>query len=263
MRVGELEIVPLRDGTFTAPDGYFGADADVTAHADLLDADGRLRLPIGCFLVRTGDRTVLIDAGLGRVRDELFEGGHLLDELAALDVRPGDIDLVVCSHLHLDHCGWLADKEAVPVFPRALVCVGTADWRLFVERREGVMRRSIREALVGLAEADRVRTLDGDVTVAPGITAVAAPGHTPGHTCIVVSSGHERALLLGDAITCPVQLEETDWSAMSDVDPGLAAATRERLWRELEGDGTVGVGAHFPELQFGRVLTGSGRRWWS
>src|SRR5690242_2867120 len=75
--------------------------------------------------------------------------------------------------------------------------------------------------------------------------------------CVVISSGQERALLLGDAITCPVQLDEPTWHSMGDVDPALADRTRERLWRELEDQSTIGAGAHFPELQFGRVLQGT------
>jgi hypothetical protein len=78
-----------------------------------------------------------------------------------------------------------------------------------------------------------------------------------------LSSGQQRALLLGDAVTCPVQLEEPDWSAMSDVDPALAARTREALWQELEGSADLAVAAHFPGLEFGRVLKGQGRFYFS
>jgi hypothetical protein len=78
---------------------------------------------------------------------------------------------------------------------------------------------------------------------------------------VVLSSGQERALLLGDAITCPLQLDESAWHSMGDVVPALAARTRERLWRELEDGHTAGTGAHFPELRFGRVLRGSARQW--
>jgi hypothetical protein len=80
---------------------------------------------------------------------------------------------------------------------------------------------------------------------------------------VVVSSGGQRALLLGDAVTCPVQLDEPTWHSIGDVDPELARRTRERLWRELEGENVSGAGAHFPELKFGRVLEGNGKRWWT
>jgi glyoxylase-like metal-dependent hydrolase (beta-lactamase superfamily II) len=230
VRLGHLDVQPLVDGYFTAPDGFFG-DAELSTHPEILDPDGRLRLPIGCFLVRSGDRLVLIDAGVGQLHDEMFDGGQLLDALAGVGVGTGDLDLVICSHLHLDHCGWLIDRHSQAVFPSATVAIGAGDWRYFVEDEAGFMRRSIRAGLVSLAEAGRVELLEGDAEIAPGVTVTAAPGHTPGHACVVLSSGIERVLLLGDAIHCPVQLEETDWRVIADVDADLAARTRERLWR--------------------------------
>jgi hypothetical protein len=77
----------------------------------------------------------------------------------------------------------------------------------------------------------------------------------------VLASDAQRAL--GDAITCPVQLDEPTWHSIGDIDPDPANRTRGRLWRELEGEDVAGAGARFPELRFGRVLQGSGKRWWT
>jgi glyoxylase-like metal-dependent hydrolase (beta-lactamase superfamily II) len=90
------------------------------------------------------------------------------------------------------------------------------------------------------------------------VNAVLTPGHTPGHLVVVLSSLGERALLLGDAATHPVQLEEPGWHSFGDVEAGLARRNREWLWRELAAPRTVGTGAHFPGLRFGRV---EGRAW--
>ena len=90
-----------------------------------------------------------------------------------------------------------------------------------------------------------------------------APAARRLHLCVIVASGGQRAFLLGDAIVCPVQLDEPTWQSIGDVDPALARRVRERLFRELEDPATLGAGAHFPELRFGRVLTGQGRRWFS
>lgn len=87
------------------------------------------------------------------------------------------------------------------------------------------------------------------------------PGHTPGHLSVVVSSQGKRAILLGDAIVCPVQLDEPSWQSIGDVNPRLAARVRARLFRELEDPNTLGAGAHFPELRFGSVLIAGARRW--
>jgi glyoxylase-like metal-dependent hydrolase (beta-lactamase superfamily II) len=114
-----------------------------------------------------------------------------------------------------------------------------------------------------LLEAGKVDPITEDGEIVPGISTLHAPGHTLGHRCVVLSSGDERALLLGDAVTCPVQLEETDWGAMSDIDPAMSKRTREALLKELEGTGDMTLGSHFPGLEFGRVLRGEGKRYFA
>jgi glyoxylase-like metal-dependent hydrolase (beta-lactamase superfamily II) len=111
------------------------------------------------------------------------------------------------------------------------------------------------------ADGSRMHPVTRDTTVAPGVDVMMTPGHTPGHLSVVVSHGQHRALLLGDAIVCPIQLDEPSWQSIGDVDPVLAAKVRERLFRELGDGSTYGVGAHFPELRFGRVLSGNLCRW--
>jgi glyoxylase-like metal-dependent hydrolase (beta-lactamase superfamily II) len=270
--VGSIQLSAISDGTFVARPGYFGDHATAEGHGDLFDHRGQAWLPIGCFLLRTGDRCVLVDAGMGPTAvaagDEdavcrLF-GGQLPAGLRALGVERDDVTDVVCTHLHADHIGWLFDLEARPHFPRATIWFGAGDWRYFIEERHGPpIQDHAYEGFRGHAGHARLRPIDRDTTVAPGVTAVQAPGHTPGHLCVVVASGGHRAILLGDAVTCPVQLDEPTWHSIGDVDPDLANRTRERLWRELEGGYTTGAGAHFPELRFGRVLEAKGRRWWT
>ena len=99
------------------------------------------------------------------------------------------------------------------------------------------------------------------MTVATGVDLIMTPGHTPGHLSVVVSSRGKRAMLLGDAIICPIQLDEPSWQSLGDLDPNLAARVRSRLFRGLEDPSTLAAGAHFPEPQFGRVLVGQARRW--
>jgi len=91
---------------------------------------------------------------------------------------------------------------------------------------------------------------------------VSTPGHTPGHTSYVISSGAQRAIILGDTIHCPVQLEEQEWSCAFDVDRAMARASREKLLAELEDPSTVSVGGHFSDFTFGRVMQAQGKRQW-
>lgn len=257
LQVGELRILPLSDGEANLPAQYF-ANADWSVHQDLLGPEGTLKIPIGCFLVQTRGLNVLIDAGLGPVTSPFMSGGALPSQLETAGLAPADINVVLCTHLHIDHIGWIA-REGVPYFPNATVTFGAGDWDHFVTKGDpGDFARQNMEMLAALG---RIEVIDGDKEVAPGVSTLHAPGHTPGHLCVVVSSKEERVVLLGDAVTCPVQLEEPEWQAISDVDPALAGRTRETLWRELESSGDLTVAAHFPELRFGRVLQGEGKRY--
>ena len=107
-----------------------------------------------------------------------------------------------------------------------------------------------------------IEVWDRDTVVAPGVNAMFAPGHTPGSCLMVLSSGEERAMILGDTVHCPLELTDPDFSLMADMDQALADRTRAAIRRESEG-GSVSVSSpHFPGLQFGRMLPGQGRRSW-
>jgi glyoxylase-like metal-dependent hydrolase (beta-lactamase superfamily II) len=110
--------------------------------------------------------------------------------------------------------------------------------------------------------AGRLETWTEDVTLLPGLDVRLAAGHTPGSGIMILSSGNERAVLLGDVAHCPVELLEDEWAGIGDVDPELARRTRNALVREYEGLDIPIVASHFPGLRFGRVLAGQGQRQW-
>jgi glyoxylase-like metal-dependent hydrolase (beta-lactamase superfamily II) len=262
MDVGEIRIDPVVDGVITAPADEVlrrpGVDDPWADHRDLLTTDGMLQMTVGGFLVRSRDRVILVDAGLGPFDRDGYRAGQLPQSLAALGVLPEDVTDVLLTHLHFDHVGWVTQKGAV-VFPNATYRCHADDWDHFVTAADadaGAIRK-----LTPIAS--HLETFRGDTTVAPGVDVRDAPGHTPGSAVAVVSSGAARALLIGDVVHCPIELTEPDWEAMFDVDPALAQRTRAALARELEGTDTLVAAAHFPGLRFGRLLTGSGRLQWS
>jgi glyoxylase-like metal-dependent hydrolase (beta-lactamase superfamily II) len=260
MKVGDIDVTPLSDGEAVLPPAFWvGFDGE--AHPELLGPDGNLHMPIGCYLVRTGDTVVLLDAGMGPHDTGWGKGGDLPGQLRAAGVTPEDIDVVVCTHLHVDHAGWLVDCDA-PFFAKATVRYGAGDWARFVD--DAAPGDRIADGMRMLRDADRLEPIEGDmVALAPGLTARYTPGHTDGHYSLVVSSGDERLFLLGDAVECPLQVAEDEFSAISDVDPALAKRTREAMWRELEGTEALVGAAHFPGLQVGRILTGTGKRFFA
>jgi glyoxylase-like metal-dependent hydrolase (beta-lactamase superfamily II) len=261
MQVGALEILPVMDGTARMPataafiQAGKGSDAaDWAPHQQFVADDGTLELALGGFLIRTGDRTVLVDAGVGRINDGTFAGGQFLDNLAAYGVAVEDVTDVVFTHLHFDHVGW-ATQQGEVVFTNATYRCDERDWAHFVGPDPKATKK-----LSPLT--DRLETWSTDGTIVPGLDAMVAPGHTPGSTIVVVSSGADRALLLGDVVHCPVELLDDEWAGLGDVDPDLARRTRIALARELEGTDTPVAAAHFPGLQFGRVLAAQGKRSW-
>ena len=261
MEVGSIQIDPVVDGCFPMKptELFVGTTEDGWApHADLLDDQGRIRFTTGGFLIRHAGRVVLVDLGVGPAPDRAVDygGGRFMQSLARLGVESDDVTDVVLTHLHYDHIGWAAPAGA-PTFGRATYRCHGADWDHFVNRSPGLEK----EMLTG-AE-DRFELWFGDGTILPGVDVRSAPGHTPGSTVVVLSSGPARAVLLGDVVHCPVELVDDEWEGIYDMDPALARRTRLALVREYEGGRVPLAAAHFPELQFGRLLPGQGRRMWS
>jgi len=264
--VGDLTITYLPDGAshLRPLAAYVGSDEQTwREQGHLLDDNGWLVMSVGALLVQDGRSNTLIDVGMGpHVQDVgeasggLFEGdiggGSLLVSLARVGLRPDDIDDVVFSHLHTDHVGWVETGGAA-TFSRANYHVGADELAYWgASSAVGGPTAAQLEVL-----ARRLTLIAGDRTVLPGIDAVATPGHTPGHLSLVVSSGTERAVILGDMMHCPIEIGATELDFAFDVDPQLARETKRRIERELSKPDTVTVGAHFPDPVFGRVLPGS------
>jgi glyoxylase-like metal-dependent hydrolase (beta-lactamase superfamily II) len=266
MRVGAVTIEGVSDGSLPVPPTpmFNKTDQDWLQHSQFLDEDGMLPIEMGGFLVRSGERLVLVDTGIGpHAAPE--RTGMFMRNLAALGVPPSEITDVVLTHLHFDHLGWATDGER-RLFDEATYRCHEADWEFFMgtnpfDDSQAVSLlggRTSSELLPPIL--DRLETWREDRTILPGIDVRSAPGHTPGSTVIVISSGTERAMLLGDVVHCPAELLSDDWEMIGDVDRQLAQRTREALAKELEGSDLPAAATHFPGLKFGRLLTAQGRR---
>lgn len=268
MDIGGLRVDPVIDGIARVPPasvfkGKGSTEQDWAPHRSLIADDGLLEMQLGGFLLRggpLGERVVLVDCGAGELNRPPFVGGELLTSLRVLGVDPGDVTDMVFTHLHFDHVGW-ASRDEGPTFANATYRCDQADWEWFMER-ESEDRGDKRSARLLEPVRDRVEVYNGDGPLLPGIDRLGAAGHTPGSSMIVLSDGDERALLIGDVVHCPVELLDDEWGGLGDVDPALALRTRVALARELEGSQTPVAAAHFPGLQFGRVIVAEGVRRW-
>jgi glyoxylase-like metal-dependent hydrolase (beta-lactamase superfamily II) len=263
MNIGELVVEPIVDGAMRAsPTSFKGTTVEQWApHQRFLNPDGTIEFALGGFLVRApGAGPVLVDCGIGPrsgispgASKAPYTGGELLNNLAKHGVKPEDITDVVFTHLHFDHIGWASNAGRI-TFPNATFRCHAHDWDHF--------REDERVMPVMAPVQERLEMWHGDGPLCPGIDTMSAPGHTPGSTILVLSSGGQRGLLLGDVVHCPVELIDDEWAGLGDVDPALAKKTKNALARELEGTDTPVAASHFPGMVFGRLLLAEGRRSW-
>ncbi|HLZ72744.1 MAG TPA: MBL fold metallo-hydrolase [Dehalococcoidia bacterium] len=264
-RVGALTVLSLRDGAVAAtPAQFFPAvspaawTADETAY---LRADGRFAMNLGCFLVHEGESWTLVDTGNG-TRPGSY-GGKLLNELQAEGVAPEQIACVIITHLHADHAGGNTvdrDGAAVPLFPNARHVVQRRDWEARAEHARDFP--DLDRCLDPIAEAGLLELIDGDAAVTAAISVLLTPGHTPGHQCVLLASGDEKAMIIGDLAHTPVQLNHPDWPLAAELEPAQAARSRAAVFDRVEGEGLLLCAGHFPHPSMGNVIRVAGRRRW-
>jgi glyoxylase-like metal-dependent hydrolase (beta-lactamase superfamily II) len=258
MRIGAIDIVPVRDGTGLEPLQQVVSREDGVAWncpEHPVDEQGRLTMTFGGFLVRTGERIVLVDAGIGTIDDEKWHGGGLPESLRQQGVELSDVTDVVFTHLHFDHVGWATQRGRI-MFPNATYRVHQADWDHFVTAPDAVAGAVRKISPI----APQLETFTAETELAPGLVARPAPGHTPGSTVYVVADGGERALLLGDVVHAVAELTDPEWHGLYDVDPVAARKVRDQIAQEAAEAGDVIAAAHFPGLRFGRLVAAGPRR---
>jgi glyoxylase-like metal-dependent hydrolase (beta-lactamase superfamily II) len=226
-----------------------GSFATVGEAFPAVQSDERWWLPINCVLLRVGGLTLLIDTGVGpQPRAFLPDAdARLLDELAGLGVTPAEIDVVVHTHLHVDHVGWDG------AFPNARYLVHEDDWAFFMREPSLSARPHLRDKVLPLRTVELV---SGDHELAPGVELFPTAGHTPGHMSVRAGS----LVVLGDVVVHPLQVSNPDVVYVSDHDAMLAAATRRRVLGALADEGARVIAGHFRGAgRFERA--GKGFRW--
>lgn len=276
-RVGLFDCTTISDGSFAypAPAQVFFTDAPEGPLQQALCSYGiepqgweTHVSPFHCLLVNTGQHLVLVDTGAGPIAPTT---GALAAHLRALGVTPADIDTVILTHGHPDHIGGNLDSEGKPAFARARYVMAQAEWEFWAAAPDlaslraddfftGVIRDVARRNLPPISD-QLALVQDGDVIV-PGVRAVSAPGHTPGHLALMLESEGQRLLCLVDTVLHPLHLEHPDWTSAFDLDPTQTVQTRYQLLARAANDHTLVLAYHFPFPGLGHVeRAGDGWRW--
>jgi len=272
-KVGDYEIVQLRDGarTFPMPDTFvvnLSKDKAIETAAAAYIPDGQVTIPFSPMIINTGSKLVAIDTGngLGAFASSKGAVGQARLNMEAVGIDPKQIDIVLISHFHGDHIGGLKNADGSAAFPNAEIKVPAIEAAFWADDGNQSKANGFNKAQFGnvkkMMEGLKVTPYDADKEVAPGVTSMFTPGHTPGHMSFVVASGSSRILVQSDVTNIPsFFLQHPDWYVMFDNDPATAAATRHKFYDMASTEKMLVTGYHFPFPCVGHVeKDGSGYR---
>lgn len=273
VRVGEIDVLVISDGVLSLPTKMLAHDTDPAVRAAWLKnmflPPEMLGWPLNVVVVRSGDRTILVDAGLG-VDPNLPRAGRLIKRLEAAGIDLASVTDVVLTHMHMDHIGGLLVEGVKDrLRPDLRIHVSAAEVKFWAspDFTQTSMPDGFPDALRASAKRfvneyrDQLRTFEEQQEVAPGVIVTRTGGHTPGHSVVRLSSGGERLMFAGDAVFA-VGFDHPDWHNGFEHDPEEAARVRVQLLRELAATGEQLVATHMPFPSVGHVaVEGDGFRW--
>ncbi|HEX8164256.1 MAG TPA: MBL fold metallo-hydrolase [Beijerinckiaceae bacterium] len=238
-KVGDIEAVAINDGFWARPlDAGFVKNAPLeevkkAQEAAFLPTD-ITPIPFTTTVLRTGGKVILIDAGNGN--SGAPNTGTWMTNFKAAGFDPAQVNTVIISHIHGDHINGLRLKDGTAVFPNAEVMISGTEWSYWMDDAkmaaapEGLKGNFNNVRRVFGPIAKDVKQFENGKEIAPGVTAVAAPGHTPGHFAFVVSSGSGKLILMSDTTNHPALfVRHPEWQAVFDMDGNQAVETRKRL----------------------------------
>jgi len=225
-------------------------------------------MSVHSFGVEADGRKLVVDTCVGNGKDfgtivPAFNGLRtaFLDDLSAAGFGPGDVDTVICTHLHMDHVGWNTipgpDGEWVATFPDARYVMTQLD----IDHWKGIDAEwnAYAASVAPLLGAGLVDAVEPDHRVGPSITLLPTPGHTPGHVSVLIESGGRQGVITGDMVHSPLELVEPTWGPRGENDPEAADRTRHDMAKRVTDTGVLVLGTHFPTPTGGYVTTADGR----
>jgi glyoxylase-like metal-dependent hydrolase (beta-lactamase superfamily II) len=229
------------------------------------DENGRLKMSVHALVVETPTHRIVVDTCIGndKQRDIPAWSGlqtDFLADLAAAGFPRESIDMVLCTHLHVDHVGWntmLVDGAWVPTFPNARHLIGRAEfdyWQAEEAGNPAPERSPFHDSVKPVWEAGLVDLVETDHRICDEVSFEPTLGHTPGHVSVRIRSKGHEALITGDFLHHPCQLARPGWASRADYDEAASTATRERMFGALAGSEVLVIGTHFAAPTAGHVV---------
>ena len=253
MTLGDFELSIFSDGTYPLDGGAFFGVVPKVMWSRKVAADDKnfVWAGLNSLLIRTGKHTVLVETGAGSKLSEKMikiygQPAKLLDNLAAAGIAPDDIDIVINTHLHFDHCGWNTVRRGDRVaatFPKAKYYVQEGEWRHAQEQNVRDAISYISDNYNPLIESGQMQLLDGDQEIVPGISVRVFPGHTAHMQAVVVSSRGKTACYISDLIPTSAHLDLT-WGMAFDLYPLETINSKRRYYAQAISEKWLTVFTH-------------------
>jgi glyoxylase-like metal-dependent hydrolase (beta-lactamase superfamily II) len=271
MNFGAFNFFKVSDGTFWLDGGaMFGIVPKVLWNRlNPADEANRIELGLNCLLIKTQKHTVLVDTGVGRDFDEKFKEIYriehdtdIIQSLHSVGVDVADIDFVINTHLHFDHCGGNTVKKNghfVPRFPNATYIVQKLEWFDATHPTERTKGSYLRENFVPIEEVGKLIIVDGDTEIIPGINVIVTGGHTRGHQSVVIKSDNKKAIYLGDLIPTTSHIK-IPYIMGYDLYPLDIIEKKKQILNQAIQENWLLIFEHDPRVMFAYVVDENGKR---
>jgi glyoxylase-like metal-dependent hydrolase (beta-lactamase superfamily II) len=262
LTLGNFELSVFSDGTYPLDGGAFFGVVPKIMWSRKVDADDRnyVQAGLNSLLIRTGKQTVLVETGMGNKLSERMikfygQPAQLLTNLAAAGVAPEDIDIVVNTHLHFDHCGWNTVRKGgkiVPTFPRAKYYAPEGEWQYARKPSERDAISYIPDNYDPLVQSGQMTLLKGGEEIVPGISVKTFPGHTAHMQAVIVESGDRTACYISDLIPTTAHIDLT-WGMGFDLYPLQTVESKKQYYAKAMAEKWLTVFTHDPKTPWAYV----------
>lgn len=262
LTLGDFELTAVSDGIYRLDGGAFFGVVPKIMWEKKVKADTQNYVPAGLnsVVVRTGRETILIETGIGNKMAERLvrifgQPAKLLDNLGAAGISPDDIDIVINTHLHFDHCGWntvVQDGQLVPTFPKAKYYAPEGEWQHGRLQLERDAISYISENYDPLIKTGQMELLHGDREIVPGVSVKVFPGHTQHMQAVIISSGGRTACYISDLIPTSAHIDLT-WGMAFDVLPLQTIESRKRYYAQSIPEKWLTMFTHDPNMPWAYV----------
>jgi len=262
LTLGDFELTAISDGTYHLDGGVFFGVIPKLMWERRVKADEKNLVPSGLnsVLVRTGDKTVLIETGLGnklprRLINFYGQPAKLLDNLSAAGISPEDIDIVINTHLHFDHCGWNTVRQGdkvVATFPNAQYYAQEGEWQHARQQHERDAVTYLSDNYDPLVANGQMHLLKGDQQIVPGISVQVFPGHTDNMQAVIIKSGGQTACYISDLIPTTAHIDLT-WVMAFDLCPLQTIDSRKRYYAQAMPEKWLTIFTHDPNTPWAYV----------